>query len=86
MDSARLIALFRKAGYAPRPYSGRGMFGRECLGVSLRVPASEFWADVIEHVSKADRAGVREVMREAREDTLGRGTILYFPRIQFEKA
>lgn len=30
-----LITRLRNAGYRPRSYSGRGMFGAECVGVSL---------------------------------------------------
>lgn len=30
-----LITRLLNAGYQPRSYSGRGMFGRECVGVSL---------------------------------------------------
>jgi hypothetical protein len=30
-----LVTRLRNAGYRPRSYSGRGMFGAECVGVSL---------------------------------------------------
>lgn len=29
-----LVDVFRNLGFEPRSYSGRGMFGRQCVGVS----------------------------------------------------
>lgn len=32
MNSERLIELIEEAGYEPREYSGRGMYGKYCVG------------------------------------------------------
>lgn len=35
MKPAQLIKLLKALGLEPRSYSGRGMHGRECVGVSV---------------------------------------------------
>lgn len=35
MDANTLIKQLQTMGLKPRPYSGRGMHGKECIGVSV---------------------------------------------------
>lgn len=75
--------IIESAGYQTRTYSGRGMYGKECLAVSLHdVSEQEFYADLIEKTDGSDAKQVSSALRNARMDNLGRGTILYFPSIQ----
>jgi len=71
-----LIQELRNLGHAPRTYSGRCMYGRECVGVSMdcQIEAIELFAE----------------LRQARElarlpsptfDSLGRGIIAYWPSV-----
>lgn len=72
-----------------RAYSGRGMYGEECLGVELESSALEFAADVIDgyHLSGVGErwATLATLLRTAREDTLGLGRIVYFPRVKWRE-
>ena len=67
-------------------YSGRGMFGKECVGVSCD-SASKFSADVAEYLlDNPDTEGAHEVLqllRKGRTDTLGKGQIFYFPSVPY---
>lgn len=79
---------FEAAGYEPRSYSGRGMYGKECLGVSGD-SALEIVLETIETV--ASQAGDTETIAEfvadlldVRTDSMGRGEIVYWPSIKWE--
>lgn len=63
-------------------YSGRYMYGATCLGLSVEGSASSLFAAFIRGLKNADN----HIMEEAAEmfddmktDTLGLGTIFYFP-------
>jgi hypothetical protein len=74
-----------------RSYSGRGMFGADCLGVTISCSLGSFIADVMN--STLDRfsdyddqpaAGeVAEAFRSMRTDSMGHDTIVYFPGIPY---
>lgn len=65
------------AGYEPRRYSGRGMFGKECLGVSVNQPGEIFRLGGIlaEHV---------EDMGPPQFDSLGYDWIVYWREVPYE--
>jgi len=79
METKKLIKQLASAGYGIRSYSGRGMFGRECVSVSGD-DAQEIMLDVIDILT--DIADVHEFvghMRCAHSDSLGKGVVLYWP-------
>lgn len=61
----RLVAL----GLQPRSYSGRGMFGRECVAVYLE---------------QGVHPGDLELPAGWRQDQLGLGTVVYWPSLAWE--
>lgn len=67
MKAKDLIAQIEASGRKPRSYSGRGMFGRECVGVSLRR------GDYGEGLPSAGQ----------RRDSLGLGEIAYWPSVKW---
>lgn len=69
-------------GYVTRSYSGRGMCGKECLAVSIDTSELEFFSDLLDDTPARDVETIAEAMRNACTDSLGRGTILYFPNIE----
>lgn len=98
-----LQELVQEAGYDCRSYSGRGMFGSQCLGVDLPVDISAFRFvahvfDAIESDMVFDSDGkeleailvdviakVTRVIEKACLDSMGKGTIIYFPSVQYEE-
>lgn len=90
VDPRKLIEALEEAGYEPRSYSGRGMYGRTCvgvttdrytpefkLGVDVALAASAMFDDMDELVSfLEDLSG-----EGCSTDSMGLGTITYFPSI-----
>lgn len=79
--------ILEDAGYEVRCYSGRGMGGEECLAVMLS-PArhiGDLFADVLLEVRDDCDNRIVDAFRGMRQDALGKGSIVYFPRIKFEE-
>lgn len=67
-------------------YSGRHMYGRECLAIETEYPEStlmqlvfDLMADATE--ATADLARLLAARHDVRSDSLGRGTVVYWPTI-----
>lgn len=77
------------AGYETRSYSGRAMYGKSCLGVTLVAFDSlgDLVADVLEAIDTTDESDqiccVVEAFRCMRMDSIGKETIVYFPDVEF---
>lgn len=71
----------------PRSYSGRGMYGRECLAVDVADGVFALVADLITAARELDDDAtfdvLEEALRHARTDSMGRGQVLYFPGIPY---
>ena len=80
----RLLDLLREVGCEPRAYSGRGMYGRDCVAVDVK------------HAGEALALGVKLALRagmdaddrvllanlgEPRRDSMGRDEIVYWSRV-----
>lgn len=90
-----LQSTLEDIGYVPRDYSGRGMMGKTCLGISTPLDGSvgDIFADIIEHIRNESRGSfldivdvfldIAEAFRDMRQDSLGKGSIIYFPNIEF---
>ena len=72
-------------------YSGRGMMGRTCLGITLDMPtvAAAMITAIAEIEDKADRIQTADiasgVMARVETDNLGSGVITYFPEIEWNE-
>lgn len=67
-------------------YSGRAMYGAECLAIDTEYPEStlmqlvfDLMADATE--ATADLARLLAARHDVRTDSLGRGTVVYWPAI-----
>lgn len=80
--------LCEKAGYETRSYSGRGMYGRACLGVDIdnNKDITSLFADILA-LDELDDCYVREefadAFHSAKSDSMGLGMIVYFPTIKY---
>lgn len=62
-------------------YSGRGMFGKTCIGICCDNP-SQMLVDLTEYLAEAcDVTGVREKLGAICTDDMGLGSIVYFPKL-----
>lgn len=84
MDSNELIQLIEDAGYEAQSYSGRGMYGKECVGVDVD-DDTEFAVDVMATAEPEDKETVRALLKASSVDQLGKGYIVYFPRLAWEE-
>ncbi len=79
MKKHLLQEWFEKAEYVCEDYSGRGMFGKRCLAVQDVTP-QEFLKFVLCWIdNRTNTSEFREEISHFRTDSLGKGTVLYFP-------
>lgn len=90
----RLQSILEEAGLKPRAYSGRGMYGKQCLGVVLD-NAGDLFACVLEFMEPeidglpTDRSVLigafrgTAAFRGMATDSMGRDLIFYFPDIPY---
>ena len=88
-----LQTLLEDAGVTGiRSYSGRGMSGRECLGVQLRALSGigDILGPLLREIVRdrdpdrtSDAGEVAKAFEDVRTDDLGKGTIIYFPNVPF---
>jgi len=78
----KLQEIFEQLGYETRSYSGRGMYGKSCLGVEISRDESLFNVGVAvgEYLAEEDSDSPKGYV-----DSLGRGQILYFPSIEYNR-
>lgn len=62
-ESRKIIEKLKTRGYAPRSYSGRGMYGANCVGVT---------------VSQSDAKQVKRLFGGASTDSMGMDVIVYW--------
>lgn len=80
---SRLQAILESTVDGVRSYSGRAMYGRSCLGVETN-DVGDLFAAVLEEVEgDDDTREIQDAFRTMRTDAMGRGTIVYFPNVEF---
>lgn len=74
------------AGYVPRSYSGRGMYGQKCLGVVIDNAFGKFFADLFGEAKYLDKNKfevIQEAFNSMKTDSMGLGTIVYFENVEY---
>src|ERR1700737_3926727 len=85
-NTQHFVNILQSAGHEPYAYSGRGMYGKECVGVNIDCEVLDFAADVIDSLLNdgfdTDEVGnvVTKAFHGARSDGMGKRTVVYFPR------
>jgi hypothetical protein len=81
----KFIRVLEDAGYEPKSYSGRGMYGKECVSVSGDDedgnPVTEW--DVALSLWFAIPEDEQIHVPAPRRDQLGRGIVLYWPEYEW---
>lgn len=80
MTAEKLREIIEAAGFEPTDYSGRGMSGKQCIGMIIDNSMVKALADLVENCADCEEAA--EVLRTATSDNMGRGTIIYWPRVK----
>ena len=76
-----LQEIAERNGMETRSYSGRGMYGKECLGIVCDL--RELCQLMIDYGSSSN--GYTPEIPRINEDSLGLNAIYYFPTIKFEE-
>jgi hypothetical protein len=77
-----LVRLLTDAGFPPRSYSGREMYGKKCLGIVLE-SSSGLWPLAIELGKHEDDLPYTFTQREPKTDSLGLDVIAYWPGVEW---
>lgn len=94
MKEFSLQDLLEASDLCPFSYSGRSMYGKNCLAVTLDTGgplslAAQLLEAARDRLTDETEASVEtldnliEVLQSARTDAMGRGTVFYFPEIPF---
>ena len=81
-DVTKFLDALEQAGYEPRSYSGRGMYGKQCVSVSGdNVSAWDIAYALWYNNLDEDDLDVPE----PHQDQLGLGIVLYWPSYEWPK-
>ena len=80
MDATQLKQIIEDAGYEARSYSGRGMYGKECVGVTCHSEITLIF-DMMDHAS---RNQIKE-LKGCITDSMGRSIIVYWPSVAWSE-
>ena len=78
MESKQFIELLRAAKYEPRSYSGRGMYGRHCVGVDLNRPGDLFRLGIDMSEASVLMGRVLNEVQAPSTGSMGQGIIAYW--------
>lgn len=93
MNFNEIKEIVENAGFDPQSYSGRGMYGRNCLSFNLDrdenvvdaiLDLAEAVNSYVEESSEVDFGDVIYQFKGAKTDSMGLGEVIYFPNIEWE--
>ena len=84
--SREVLSACRDLDLEVRSYSGRGMYGRSCVGVDCGRNTHQVLAQIVIALAERGDDGLETAAHLADDgavatDSLGMGSILYFPRL-----
>ena len=82
MDTKRLRVIIEEADFSTFKYSGRFMYGRECLAFKTPAPI-EATAHIIANTDDPiERRDAAAIFHYAQVDSLGQEQVVYFPTMK----
>jgi hypothetical protein len=86
-DKSMLQACLELTDYTPFAYSGRGMMGRSCLAVDVKLDGlGKFLGQLFEAGAQFDSDALSQLGSEIeslKTDSLGKGMVVYFSEIDY---
>jgi len=88
MDSKELIELIKAAECKPYAYSGRGMFGRQCIAFNTDMSSIVALATIVQvacdvYDDVGDIREAAEAIENAQSDGMGMNSVIYFPAYEW---
>lgn len=89
IDPKKLIEVIESANFEVRSYSGRAMYGKDCVGIDVRQGVSQFQVGVAV-AQMAMTLGYEDLADDLADervvsDSMGYDTIVYFPNVPWPK-
>lgn len=82
MTPEQVKELIENAGYEARSYSGRGMYGKACIGLTTEDDAFEVAANLmVAYESVVDDVSLEtlaDVIKQFASDNMGRDSMIYY--------
>lgn len=91
MNPQEFLGLLEDAGLETRSYSGRNMYGSQCVAFEAE-SESDMIEAIIDVMSKVAYDDIEKLpsmavmLKGARTDSMGRGLIIYFPKLAYPPA
>lgn len=82
MDSYKLIRLLREAGLKPMSYSGRFMYGANCVAIVTTNEAATI-VDLMLNANPEDLPFLGKMMKTANKDDMAFDKVLYWPELEW---
>ena len=88
MTSEKFLELIDNAGLTARSYSGRGMYGEECVAITTGGDNGSSEHAVVavlimEAVSDGCGDEMTKLMKSTRTDSMGRNSVMYWPTMKW---
>jgi hypothetical protein len=79
---SNFVELLEEAGFEPFSYSGRGMYGKRCVAVTV-TSFGRFFADILLALEgeETDLEELASIFEGMHWDSMGYDSVCYFPRI-----
>ena len=85
MNNQEFYELLCERGANVRAYSGRGMFGEQCIGMTIDYSPYAFVAECVACLeTDEDREDIIRIFANTKEDSLGLGSIIYWPDMAWD--
>ena len=92
MEMKLLKTLIEAAGYEAYSYSGRGMFGRKCVGLTcsdVNTAIADLFEAVFDGVGDYDEcmevhSALCDALRSSAQDSMGYDRVLYFKSVEWQ--
>lgn len=81
METSEFIEILEAAGYKPFSYSGRYMFGKQCVAIPLDNMGGLF--KLLLTIGRLSEEQDHNKLSNLRTDELGRGLVIYWPYIEW---
>ncbi len=94
MEYQELIDTIELVGFKPKVYSGRGMYGKECLSI-ISANTDNVILNIISEalgkvncgnsISVSDVQDLCEMLKGSKIDSMGKNKVIYWPNIPWEE-
>ena len=88
-EKSELQELLKNVNYNPQSYSGRGMYGKECLAIVTNDKEKEVLSEIFIYLVRnnydsTEIVSLVNALKEYKSDSMGKKYVYYWPYEKFE--